>query len=554
MVVALLGGIGLFLLGMLMMSDGLKSMAGDSLRQVLMRVIRGPWSGLAAGAAATAVVQSSTATTLTTIGFVSAGLLTFPQSIGVIVGSNLGTTSTGWIVSLLGLKISLGTLAPPLVLAGVALRLLGRGGLRAGGDALAGFALIFIGIDLLQSGISHLATQINLAGVGGEGVGGRLIMVGIGFVMTVLMQSSSAAVATTIVAISTGAITMEQAAALVIGQNIGTTPKAVIAVIGAPVPAVRTAAVHITFNVVTGVVAFLILPVFLRLVVDVMEAEHASPATALAAFHTAFNGLGTLLIMPCVRPLSKAIERIIPERRESMTSHLSSLTAVTGSVAIEAARRAMSAVIRRMARCGLDALDRGLPPSRIHEQAIEECRRALEEVGRFHAQFSRSAHSEAEVRDTASMFHAADHLRRLLVTLRELTPPSLPITGVASSEISSAVTIARTMLHLALDDGERGEAAVQQAASLSAQLAVLRKDGRLVLLDSAAKGMIPAEAAIARVETLLRLDRLCYHLWRTMHHLVPAQVSSAPEEPSEGSSLVHDDDAVHHERVDRGLS
>ncbi|NUM78660.1 Na/Pi cotransporter family protein, partial [candidate division KSB1 bacterium] len=265
MIPNLLGGIGLFLLGMILLTDGLKAVAGEALRRVLSRFVRGPFSALFSGATVTILVQSSSATTLTTIGFVSAGLLTFPQAVGVLFGANLGTTSTGWIVAVLGLKISVGKLALPLIGVGALLRLLTRDRLAAGGLALAGFGLIFVGIDTLQAGMAHLAERFDPSQLPGETFAGRMLLVVTGIAMTVVMQSSSAAVATTLTALHGGAIDLTQAAALVVGQNVGTTVTAALAGLGAVTAAKRTALAHILFNVITGVVALAILPHFVRL-------------------------------------------------------------------------------------------------------------------------------------------------------------------------------------------------------------------------------------------------------------------------------------------------
>jgi phosphate:Na+ symporter len=149
----LLGGIGLFLLGMLLLTDGLKAAAGDALKRVLVRFTGRPVSAFFSGLTLTALVQSSSATTLATIGFVSAGLLTFAQAIGIVIGGSVGTTTTGWLVSLLGLKLSVGKLALPFIGVGALMRLMLKGRASPLGLALAGFGLIFVGIDLLQSGM-----------------------------------------------------------------------------------------------------------------------------------------------------------------------------------------------------------------------------------------------------------------------------------------------------------------------------------------------------------------------------------------------------------------
>ncbi|MCD8482962.1 MAG: Na/Pi symporter [Verrucomicrobia bacterium] len=212
------------------------------------------------------MVQSSSATTVAIIGFVSAGLVTFPQAIGVVFGASLGTTGTGWIIAVLGLKISVGYYALPLVGIGAFMKLLGRGRYRALGEAVAGFGLIFIGIENMQDGMRGLSAVFDLSVLPASGLTGHLLAMLLGIALTVLMQSSSAAIATTLTALHTGAINFEQAASLVIGAAVGTTITGVLAAIGGSTSAKRTACAHVTFNLSTGIIAILILPVFLRLI------------------------------------------------------------------------------------------------------------------------------------------------------------------------------------------------------------------------------------------------------------------------------------------------
>ncbi|MGP1310281.1 MAG: Na/Pi symporter, partial [Phycisphaerales bacterium] len=160
MLIAVLGGIGLFLLGMILLTDGLKAVAGDALRVLLTKAVSNQWSGAAWGATITALLQSSSATSLVTMGLVSAGLLTFAQAVGVVVGANLGTTATGWIVALVGVKFSVSALALPVIAVGALLRLLGRGRWPSLGLALAGFGLLFLGLDALAEGMSGLSDRL----------------------------------------------------------------------------------------------------------------------------------------------------------------------------------------------------------------------------------------------------------------------------------------------------------------------------------------------------------------------------------------------------------
>src|SRR5215467_1604338 len=186
--ITLLGGLGLFLLGIHHLTEGLKGLAGDSLRRALQRLVAGRFSAVASGAFFTAVIQSSTAAILTVIGFVSAGLVTFSQAVGMIIGATLGTTSTIWLVALFGLRFRISAAALPMLGVGAFLWLVARGKTRSLGAVLAGFGLIFTGLDFLQTGMAGI--KWNLEAWAGTGYGAMWILAGIGIVMTVVMQSS----------------------------------------------------------------------------------------------------------------------------------------------------------------------------------------------------------------------------------------------------------------------------------------------------------------------------------------------------------------------------
>ena len=254
-------------------------------------------AGALTGAATTALIQSSSATTVATIGLVGAGLLTFPQALGVIFGANIGTTLTGWIVATLGFKVKLGLIAPVMTLAGVLLRLFARGALAEAGLGLAGFSLLFIGLDMMQAGLAALEGGVTPTVFPDDTVFGRFQLVLIGVAITLVTQSSSAGVATALVALHTGAISFYQAAALVIGMDVGTTFTAVIASLGGSTAMRRTGYAHVTYNVATGLMAFAILPVFVWATAGFLERGGDQQLT-LVAFHSLFNLIGVLAILP----------------------------------------------------------------------------------------------------------------------------------------------------------------------------------------------------------------------------------------------------------------
>ncbi|WP_322011980.1 Na/Pi symporter [Paraburkholderia sp. J12] len=359
----LIGGIGLFLLGITMMTNGLKLAAGPALEHILSRATRTPVSGLASGVLVTALVQSSTAVTVAVIGFVNAGLLDLGGALWVLFGANLGMTTTGWIVSLLGLKMKIDALALPLVGIGVALRLTGVGQRRGAlGDALAGFGVLFIGIATLQGAFTELVAQYQLPQ--GEGVLAVVAQVAVGLVLTLLVQSSSATMTITLAAAQGGMLSTQGGAAVIIGANIGTTATALLASIGATPNARRAALAQVIFNVVTGLVAMALLPWLIGFIVRVGDFFHLphDPAITLALFHTAFNVLGLVIMVPLAGRLTRWLQRRFREREgdEGAPQFLDDTVLVVPELAVDALRnevQRIGAIVRRMLRMTLAGAD-----------------------------------------------------------------------------------------------------------------------------------------------------------------------------------------------------
>src|SRR5215470_12780800 len=254
--VTVVGGLGLFLLGIHHLTEGLTGLAGDSLRRALQAMVGGRLSAIISGALFTVVLQSSTATTLTVIGFVSAGLVTFSQAVGVIIGATFGTTSTPWLVAIFGLRLRISAFAMPMIGIGAFLWIIAKGKTRSAGAILAGFGLLFVGIDYLQTGMEGISW--NLDAIGGSGFGWQWILAGIGVLMSIVMQSSSAAAAT-LVALNAGSLTFDQACAMIVGQSVGTAATSAMVAIGAGLAVRRAALAHVVYNTVVGVIGILLL-------------------------------------------------------------------------------------------------------------------------------------------------------------------------------------------------------------------------------------------------------------------------------------------------------
>jgi phosphate:Na+ symporter len=377
MINSLLGGMGLFLLGMHLMTEGLKLAAGNSLRAILSRSTRTRLKGIASGALITAIVQASGAVTVATIGFVNAGLLNLFQATAIIYGSNIGTTMTGWLVAILGFHVNIQLLALPAIGIGTFMWLLSKRGRRGpAGQALAGFGLLFLGIDLLRSAFTGLDQSVDLQALYSDSLWNYLLFAGIGFIVTLLMQSSSASIALTLTAAGSGWIPLESAAMMVIGANLGTTSTAVIAVIGATPNAKRAAAAHVLFNLVTGLAAILMLPLLLWMITSLASATGlgSQPATFLALFHTLFNVMGVLLMWPLTPRMVTMLEGRFraAEEDESRPKYLDKTLADTPSLAQQAMGREIARISGIARRMGKDATstEASMSSSRRSDQDI----------------------------------------------------------------------------------------------------------------------------------------------------------------------------------------
>jgi phosphate:Na+ symporter len=510
---SIVGGIAIFLIGMTLLTDGVKAAAGDALRRTLTRLTGGAFRAFISGAAITALVQSSTVTTLATIGFVSAGLLTFSQAVGLVIGANVGTTSTGWLVSLLGLHVNVTSLAVPLVGIGALLRLLGRGRAASTGLALAGFGLLFIGIGWLQTGMSEFSAAFDLSRLRTDSVAGSLILLGAGIAMTVVMQSSSAAVATTLTALHAGAITLPQAAILVIGQNVGTTATAAIAMIGASTPAKRTGAAHILFNLVTAAVALLLLPVIIPITLRAQVAAHISAPVAIAAFHTLFNLLGAALVLPFASRFALFVTRLVPARGPRLTSRLDQTVSMVSSVAVESARLTTLEIADELRLVVRQVLDLG-DARGTTEDRLAACDRALDETRRFLASVRSPVESAEDHARHVAVLHALDHLERIVSLVRAPVPRS-------GLRCSRAVIDAASVLNSSLETRaeESGEGPAAAAGEVAARIAASRRLERPRMLQRTASGEFDPDAAIDCLDAMRWVENLAYHWWRAMHHL-----------------------------------
>ncbi|QKG81156.1 Na/Pi cotransporter family protein [Tenuifilum thalassicum] len=324
----LVGSLGLFLFGMKLLSESLQKVAGDKMRSILASMTSNRFMGILTGFLVTTVVQSSSATTVMVVSFVNAGLLSLAQSIGVIMGANIGTTVTAWLISLLGFKFSIMLVAVPLIGLGFPMLFSSKHNVKFWGEAIIGFSLLFIGLDFLKGSVPRVDQNPEmfafLSNYSNMGFGSILIFLGVGTLLTVVIQSSSATMALTLVMCNQGWISYEVAAAMVLGENIGTTITANIAALIGNVSAKRAARAHFFFNII-GVIWMLILfyP-FTRTIANVLtNITGLSPYTnpneipfALSIFHSSFNIINTFVLVWFTPILIKIVTWLTPSKKD----------------------------------------------------------------------------------------------------------------------------------------------------------------------------------------------------------------------------------------------
>ena len=520
--VKVLGGLGLFLLGIHHLTEGLKSLAGDSLRRALQTLVSGRFSAVVSGALFTVAIQSSTATILTVIGFVSAGLVTFSQAIGITIGATLGTTSTPWLVAIFGFRLRIASAAMPLVGVGALLWLVARGRLRSCGAILAGFGLLFMGIDYLQVGMKGV--RWDLESFAGTGAGARWVLAGIGIIMTIVMQSSSAAAATTLVALDAGSLTYQQACAMVVGQSIGTAATSGLAALGGGLAVRRTALAHVTFSVIVGVLATLFLGP-LTAVAEWVGARLHDPdgVLALAAFSSTFKVAGILIFYPWLDHFVRLIERISGSGSDSAISRLDPTVArAGGAVALEAAWRATLDV----ARGAVDAVRGRLAGAAVRYVAPAE---ATQQIERFLGSISLDTIDPSGMEPRlVRLCHALDHLTALQDDLTRV-PPAANGWQPPPTFDAGARALAGWL------DATRDPAVapvppiLKAVEDASKQLSAARQTDRQKLLEDVALQRAPVATARAALETLAWADPALHHAWRLAESL---RVASGKEQGS----------------------
>lgn len=376
----LLGAVGLFLYGMTLMSEGLQKAAGNGLRNILGAMTRNRFTGAITGFSITALIQSSSASTVMVVSFVSAGLMTLAQSVAVIMGANVGTTATTWIITLFGFKVDIAAFAYPLIAFSLPLLFSSKSQRKSIGEVILGFAVLFIGLNMIEDSVPDLKSSPEIFGFlqhyADMGFGSVLLFMLIGIIITMVIQSSSAAIAIVLIMCTKGWITFDLACSLILGSNIGTTITPIIASLGANLAAKRAALCHLMFNLLGTIWALALFYPFTNLTVWVTEAcgqgdpcalysytgndaatiaqMAVSASFGLSIFHTIFNAINLSIMIWLTELYVKIVERIMPSKHkgdeEFQLTYISSGRVAASELNIAQAEKEISVYAERVQR------------------------------------------------------------------------------------------------------------------------------------------------------------------------------------------------------------
>lgn len=340
----LLAGLGIFLFGMYLMEESIRLLSGRAFKHFIRRYTSTRLRGIISGTVATAVLQSSSAVSLMILAFTGAGIMTTLNAIGVVIGSNLGTTVTAWVVASVGFKLKIEILSLPFIgIGGLILIFLGKSVRWVNvSKLLVGFGFLFMGLDYMKQSVEAMAMEFDIGVLDGLP---RIVYAIAGLVLTALIQSSSAALAIVLTSLHSGLISFDTACLMVIGSNVGTTVTVIIGSIGGVSAKIKVALSHLVFNLITAIAAFFLLPIMVY-VIKTWLGFGSEPVLGLAAFHSMFNLLGVILFFPFIGLLANLLDKMVKEKTATVTTFIHHAPAEIPEASILAMRKEVIRMIR----------------------------------------------------------------------------------------------------------------------------------------------------------------------------------------------------------------
>lgn len=554
-ILQILGGLGVFLFGLRVMSLGLQKLAGNRLRAVLNTLTFNRVTGVVSGFIITAAVQSSSATTVLIVSFANAGLLSLIQAIGLVMGANIGTTITGWLVSLLGFKVKITAFALPIIGIGFPLSLLRSNRARQISEVMVGFGLLFLGLKFLKDGVPDLKSNPEalawLEQFTGYGVGSVLLFIAVGTAITIIVQSSSAAMTITLAMAAEGWVDFELSAAMVMGENIGTTITATLAAIGANRNAKRVARSHTLFNLFGVLWMIPLMGVFLALVDSIVPGNPAvdplATPTHLAAFHTVFNILNTFVLIWFVKFIERAVYWLVPltsdEREAGHLRFLETGLVGTPELAGVEARRALQAMAGVCTASFGQVQEVITHPRKKLGQLTDQIKRAEvktdemeEEVVAFCTQLARATTSATVSRNIAYYLEIAndlesigDHCFNLVLLAERRYEKKYEFDAPSLEELTEMLGLVSEFLALvetSLAPEKSGHMADAQV--LESKIDKLRDHTRKRHARRMQDGDVSVRAGLIYLDMMTNMENLGDYCFSIMHAL--DQVTTEPDE------------------------
>ncbi len=532
-VLTMIGGLSLFLFGMNLMGQALERRAGDKLRSLLDRMTSGVFAGFLTGLCITAIIQSSSATTVMVVGFVNSGLMTLRQAINVIMGANVGTTVTAWLLSLSGIDsgnlwvqlLKPSSFTPVLALIGIINYMFCRSSKKKDtGMILLGFATLMFGMETMSgavAGLKDVPAFTNLFIAFKNPVLGVLA----GAILTAVIQSSSASVGILQALAVTGSVSYAAAIPIIMGQNIGTTVTAMISSIGTNKNAKRAAVVHLLFNVI-GVVVLLTVFCIVRAVFAPALLNEPATMYGIAVAHSAFNLLCTAILLPAGGLLEKLAKRIVPDDAQAQgekTVELDKRLLATPSLALSRSR----AVACEMAECSVRALNNALTALTANTPELAQSIRDDEErcdhyediLGTYLVKLSAQKMGRAESEESTELLKTigdferiSDHAVNILTSAEEMTRKGLTFSASAKNELATVTAAIREILSLSLKAFERHDTAIaSQVEPLEQVIDTLKEQMRTRHILRMQQGQCSIEAGFVLSDLLTDLERTSDH-------------------------------------------
>ena len=530
-ILTLIGGLSLFLFGMDLMGASLERRAGSSLKTLLGKLTSNQFLGFLTGLGVTAVIQSSSATTVMVVGFVNSGLLSLRQAIGVIMGANVGTTVTAWILSLTGLDggsffiqlLKPTSFTPILALIGVILTMTAKNDKKKDtGTILLGFAVLMFGMHTMSSAVAGLQDVPEFRNI--------LLMfrnpvlgVAAGAILTAIIQSSSASVGILQALSATGQVTYGAAIPIIMGQNIGTCVTAMLSSVGTNKNARRAALVHLMFNVI-GVVVLLTLFCIVKTIFAPAILDRPATMYGIAIAHSVFNILCTAMLLPAGNLLEKLAIRLVPDaQRREETSELDARLLATPALALGQARN----VAGEMAACAVRALENALTSltgytpelARSIREDEERCDHYEDIIGTYLVQLSSHSLSDSESQESTELLKTigdferiSDHAVNVLESAEELQSKGLSFSPAAMAEYETLARAIREILHLSLDGFRQNDAArAARVEPLEQVIDKLKEEMRTRHILRMRQGQCSIEAGFVWADLLTDLERTSDH-------------------------------------------